>query len=154
MIVVGHHDDARIRVEYQRRVLEAQHGRVPDAANLSGIRIHGLNGGHPDAGRGILGQLNVVLGAREPRGVVIDVVQVHDHGRPGRSPRAIRVAATAGHGQLGRQHLHHIGDHYCMIIITVVVFVINHLDIVGMYEVCIFVLVWTKLKKSQRRPFS
>lgn len=111
MIVVGHHDDARNRVEYQRWVLEAQHGRVPNAAKLSGVRIHGLNGGHADAGRSVLRQLDVVLGAREPRGVVIDVVQVHNHRRPGRRP--LSVAATSGHGQLGRQHLHHIGNHYC-----------------------------------------
>jgi len=117
MIVVGHYDDARNRVEYQRRVLEAQHGRVPDAAKPSGVRIHGLNGGHADAGRRVFRQLDVVLGAREPRGVVVDVVQVHNHGRSGRSPRAVRVAATAGHGQLGRQDLHHIGDHYYIIIL-------------------------------------
>jgi len=106
MVIVGHNNDTRNRVQDQRRVLEAQHGSIPDAAKQSGVRIHGLDGGHADPGRGVFRQLHVVLGPREPRNVVVDVVQVHNHRRPGRSPSAVRDAATAGHGQLGRQHLY------------------------------------------------
>lgn len=108
VVVVGHRDDTGLRVQHERRVFEAQHGRVPDAAESPGVRVCGLDGDHADAGRGILRQLRSVRGARELRRVVVDVVQVHHHGRPGRRLRAVRIsaAATAGHGQLGGHHLY------------------------------------------------
>jgi len=107
VVVVGHGDDARLRVQHQRRVLVAQNGGVPDAAEQAGVRVLGLDGYHADAGCRVLRQLGRVRRASEPRSVVVDVVQVDRHRRPGcrSSPDRVVAAAGGGRGQLGGHHL-------------------------------------------------
>lgn len=112
VIVVGHRDDPRLRVQHQRRIFVAQNGRVPNPAERARVRVDGLYRNHSYAGRGVLWQLGRVRAAGELWSVVVDVVQVDHYRRPRRRPRVIRINApvAAGHGQLGSHYLS-VGIH-------------------------------------------